>query len=77
MTLYLKKVYYGWWILVGAILAQFVSVSTGQMVSGIFLDPIVDELGIEVWQFATAVSLASAIGGMSFTISFGRPSGET
>lgn len=65
MTLYLKKVYYGWWILVGAILAQFVSVSTGQMVSGIFLDPIVEELGIEVWQFATAVSLASAIGGMS------------
>ena len=65
MTLYLKKIYYGWWILAGAILAQFVSVSTGQMVSGIFLNPIVEELGIEVWQFATAVSLASAIGGMS------------
>ena len=68
MTLYLKKVYYGWWILAGAILAQFVSVSTGQMVSGIFLGPIVEELGIEVWQFATAVSFASAIGGMTVLV---------
>ena len=42
MKLILGKVYYGWWILVGAILAQFVSVSTGQMVSGIFLNPIVE-----------------------------------
>ena len=68
MKLILGKVYYGWWILAGAILAQFMAVSTGQMVSGVFLDPLVEELGVKVWQFAAAVSLATALGGIAVVV---------
>ena len=60
-----RKIYYGWFILVGVILAQFMATSTGQMVSGVFLDPLVEALQIEVWQFAAAISLATALGGIS------------
>ena len=61
----ITSIYYGWWILGGAVLAQFVAVSTGQMVSGVFLDSLVEELGVKVWQFAAAVSLATALGGIA------------
>ena len=59
------KIYYGWYILAGAVLAQFAATSTGQMVSGVLLDPLVEELNIKVWQFAAAVSLATAVGAIS------------
>jgi len=62
------KMYYGWWILAGAILAQFTATSTGQMVSGVFLDPLVEELDIKVWQFAAAVSLATAFGAIAVVV---------
>ena len=62
------KIYYGWWILAGAILAQFTATSTGQMVSGGFLDPLVEELDIKVWQFAAAVSLATAFGAIAVVV---------
>lgn len=62
------KLYYGWWILGGAVLAQFVATSAGQMASGVFLTPVVEELNIQVWQFAAAVSVASAIGGIVVVI---------
>ena len=68
MTLRITKLYYGWWILGGAILAQFVATSTGQMVSGVFLGPLVEDLGIEVWQFSCAVSVASAAGAVTILI---------
>ena len=51
--------------MIGVILAQFMATSTGQMVSGVFLDPLVEALQIEVWQFAAAISLATALGGIS------------
>lgn len=60
-----RKIYYGWFILVGVILAQFMATSTGQMVSGVFLDPLVEALQIDVWQFAAAISIATALGGIS------------
>ncbi len=60
-----RKIYYGWYILGGVILAQFMATSTGQMVSGVFLDPLVDALQIQVWQFAAAISLATALGGIA------------
>ncbi len=62
------KVYYGWWILVCAVLTQFVSTSTGQMVAGVFLGPLVDDLGLQVWQFAMAVSAATAAGGIAVVL---------
>ena len=61
MKLFAGKIYYGWWILAGAVLAQFTASSTG-MVSGVLLDPLVEELEIKVWQYAAAVSIATALG---------------
>lgn len=58
------KSHYGWWILAGAVLTQYTSTSMGQMVSGVVLEPLVDELGLQVWQFAASVSIAMVIGGV-------------
>ena len=67
MKVPLRKIYYGWWILAGAVLAQFTATSTG-MVSGVLLDPLVEELDIKVWQFAAAVSLATALGATAIVV---------
>ena len=46
-------------------MTQFVSASIGFMAAGVFLEPLVEELGIQVWQFALAVSTANALGGVA------------
>tara|TARA_B100001123_G_C15344310_1_gene1036304 strand:- start:1900 stop:3177 length:1278 start_codon:yes stop_codon:yes gene_type:complete len=65
LRLSLKSIYYGWWILIGAIIVQFLAISVGQMVSGVFLDPIVADLGIKVWKFSAAISVSTAMGGIT------------
>ena len=65
MKLFRTDIYYGWWILACAVLSHFMFTSLGQMVSGVFLDPIVKELEIKVWLFAAAVSVATGIGGIA------------
>ena len=62
------KIYYGWYILSGALLTQFIATSTGSMVSGVLLGPVVENLGLKVWQFAFAVSIAQAFGGVTVLI---------
>jgi len=54
--------FYGWRILGGAVVCQFVSISIGQMVAGIFLDSITKELNIPVWQFSATLSVATVTG---------------
>ena len=65
MKLFGTDIYYGWWILACAVLSHFMFTSLGQMVSGVFLDPIVKDLEIKVWLFAAAVSVATGIGGIA------------
>jgi MFS family permease len=65
MRLLGTDIYYGWWILACAVLSHFMFTSLGQMVSGVFLDPIVEELEIKVWLFAAAVSAATGVGGIA------------
>lgn len=57
--------YYGWWIMGGAILCQFAFMSVSQAVVGVFMMPVVDELGWKVWQFALGPSLSVAAGAIS------------
>ena len=54
--------FYGWKILGGAVVCQFVSISVGQMVAGIFLDSITKELDIPVWQFSATLAVANVTG---------------
>ena len=61
----LQKPFYGWWIVVGAVVSQFTWMGIGPTVVGVFLRPVVDELGWQVWQFTLAMSLAAATGALS------------
>ncbi|MBM4416007.1 MAG: MFS transporter [Chloroflexi bacterium] len=60
-----RGVYYGWWMVAGAVVAQFVAVGATQQVAGVFLRPMTDDLGWSIAQFALAGSLAFAVTGMA------------
>ncbi|GMU41705.1 MAG: hypothetical protein AMXMBFR23_25710 [Chloroflexota bacterium] len=55
------RVYYGWWIVIGAFIAQFVAIGTQSPVSGAFLVPMTEDLGWDRSEFTIAVSLATAV----------------
>ena len=65
MTLAIKKSYYGWWIVFGAIICQFLSMSVSQTVVGVFMKPVTEDLGWQVWQFTLGSSLAVGVGALS------------
>ncbi len=55
------RIYYGWWIVIGAFIAQFVAIGTQSPVSGAFLVPMTEDLGWDRSEFTIAVSLATAV----------------
>ena len=59
------KPFYGWWMVGGAVVCQFASMGVSQAVVGVFLTPVVTELGWQVWQFTLGMSLAAGAGGLS------------
>ncbi len=59
------RFYYGWWIVIGAILCNFVSLSVGTSSIGVFTFPIVDDLGWKVWQYSLGPSIAIGAGALS------------
>ena len=59
------KFFYGWWIVLAAILCQFASMSVGQAVIGVFMNPVIDDLGWKVWEFTLGSSLAVGAGAIS------------
>ena len=60
-----RKPFYGWWIVAGAVVSQFTWMGIGPAVVGVFLRPVVDDLGWQVWQFTLATSIAAATGALS------------
>ena len=46
-------------------MSQFTWMAIGPTVVGVFLRPVVDDLGWQVWQFTLAMSLAAATGALS------------
>ena len=40
-----RKIYYGWWLVGAAVVCQFTFLSVGQVVVGVLLGPVVDEMG--------------------------------
>ena len=65
MLALLKKPFYGWWIVAAALVGQFTWMGVGPAVVGVFLRPMVDDLGWQVWQFTLATSLAAVTGALS------------
>ena len=49
----------------GAVVCLFAWMGVSQAAAGVFLKPVVDDLGWQVWQFTLGTSLASAAGGLS------------
>lgn len=62
------KFYYGWWIVLAAIVCQFASMSVGQAAIGVFMKPVIDDLGWKVWEFTLGSSLAVGAGAISAII---------
>ena len=65
MLALLRRPFYGWWIVAAALVSQFTWMGVGPAVVGVFLRPVVDDLGWQVWQFTLATSIAAATGAVS------------
>ncbi len=61
----LRRPFYGWWIVAAALVGQFTWMGVGPAVVGVFLRPMVDDLGWQVWQFTLATSIAAVTGALS------------
>jgi MFS family permease len=59
------RIFYGWWIVGGAVVGYFVSVAAGVGSAGIFLRPIVDDLGWSVGAFTLAVTGTNVVSGLA------------
>lgn len=59
------RFFYGWWIVAAAVLLQFVFLSVSQSTVSVFLRPVVEELGWQVWQFTLGSSLSVLAGALS------------
>ena len=61
----LSRLYYGWWIVLGAILCNFAFLTVSQSSIGVFTLPMVDDLGWKVWQYTLGPSIAIGTGAFS------------
>jgi MFS family permease len=61
----LSRLYYGWGIVLGAILCNFAFLSVSQSSIGVFTLPMVDDLGWKVWQYTLGPSIAIGTGAFS------------
>ena len=62
------RFFYGWWIVAAAVLLQFVFLGVSQSTVSVFLRPVVEELGWQVWQFTLGSSLGVLAGALSGVI---------
>ena len=60
-----SKPFYGWWMVGGAVICLFAWMGASQAAAGVFLKPVVEDLGWQVWQFTLGTSLAAVGGGLS------------
>ena len=57
-------IYFGWWIVAGAIVAQFVAVALQAQISGVFLRPMTEELGWSRTEFTLATTAGTVLMGL-------------
>ena len=55
-----NRIYYGWWLVGTAVVCQFTFLSVGQVVVGVLMRPVIDEMGWQVWQFTLGASMGAA-----------------
>ena len=59
------RFFYGWWIVAAAVLLQFTFLSISQSTVSVFLRPVVEDMGWQVWQFTLGSSLSVMAGAFS------------
>ena len=59
------RIFWGWWVFLGASVGQFVTVGFGLQVTGVFLEPMSESLGWARSQFVLAGSLGFIVGGFA------------
>jgi len=60
-----RRPFYGWWIVVGAVIAQFASMGASGQIGGVFLRPMTDDLGWSSTQYTLGGSAAFVFGGLA------------
>lgn len=60
-----RRPFYGWWIVVGAVIAQFASMGASGQIGGVFLRPMTDDLGWTSAQYTLGGSAAFVFGGVA------------
>jgi len=60
-----RQPFYGWWIVVAAVVAQFASMGASGQIGGVFLRPMTDELGWSSAQYTLGGSAAFVFGGVA------------
>lgn len=60
-----RRPFYGWWIVVGAVIAQFASMGASGQIGGVFLRPMTDDLGWSSTQYTLGGSAAFVFGGVA------------
>ncbi len=59
------RIFWGWWIVLGAIVGQFVGMGTGGSIAGVFLRPITEDLNWSATEFTLGASAALVISGLA------------
>ena len=57
--------FWGWWIVGGAVVAQFVAMGSGNTIAGVFLRPMTEDLGWTAAEFTLGGSAALLLGGVA------------
>ena len=57
-------IFWGWWIVVGAVVGQFTAMGAGAAIAGVFLRPMTDDLGWSAAEYTLGGSAAVAVGGL-------------
>ena len=60
-----RGVFWGWWIVVGAVVAQFAAMGAGGGIAGVFLRPMTEDLGWTAAEYTLGGSSAFLLGGVA------------
>ncbi|MGE3961968.1 MAG: MFS transporter [Dehalococcoidia bacterium] len=59
------RFFYGWWIVLGAVVGQFAAMGVAGQISGVFLRPMTDDLGWAAADYTLGTSAAFVAGGVT------------
>jgi OFA family oxalate/formate antiporter-like MFS transporter len=60
-----RRLFYGWWIVVGAVIAQFASMGASGQIGGVFLRPMTEDLEWSAAQYTLGGAAAFVFGGLA------------